>query len=193
MKVLMLFKSAVLLVLFFSFDVSAGPIPNALLVSLSTCPNSSSYFNCGFGLLHAGGLCVHPSGGADSPATGTPLILFSDCNTSSQARLRFRILENGSLYHVSSGMCVHPEGGSKNPVNGTKLIFWPSCTDGPLSNIAGNPRLAFEFTPGGSIRHKNSGLCIHPSGGSANPASGTQLVLWGGCDEYRLKFTMLPY
>lgn len=160
--------------------------------SLSKCPNGT-YYSCGFGLIHSGGKCVHPKGGAEVPANGTPLILFPACSTSAEARLRFKLLSNGSLYHISSGKCVHPESGKNTPVNGTRLVFWTSCTDGPVSDANGNKRLAFEFTSGGSIRHKSSGLCVHPAGGSANPATDTELVLWSGCNEYRLQFTQLPF
>ncbi len=40
-----------------------------------------------------------------------------------------------------------------------------------------------------SIRNK-SGKCIHPSGGIAN--NGTELVIYDGCDEDRLKFEFTP-
>ena len=195
MKKFLLLRSVFPLFLFFlcfPLNTSAQGLGNPNN-NYSYCPNSSSYYNCGFGLVHAGGMCVHPLGGATIPANGTRLILFPSCNTSSESRLRFRILSNGSLYHISSSKCVHPEGGSENPAAGTRLVFWSSCTDGPVSNANGNKRLAFEFTSGGSIRHKNSGLCVQPSGGSSNPAAETQLVLGGVCDGYAQKFTQLPY
>jgi hypothetical protein len=42
-----------------------------------------------------------------------------------------------------------------------------------------------------SIRH-NSGKCLHPAGGSSNPSNGTRAVLYDGCDEDRLKFSLTP-
>lgn len=194
MKYFLNIKYALVAALFFLFPLNVfAQYKDNPFNKYIYCPGSSSYYNCGFGLLHAGGMCVHPLGGATIPVDGTRLILFPSCNTSSESRLRFRILSNGSLYHISSSKCVHPEGGSANPGAGTRLVFWSSCTDGPVSDANGNKRLAFEFTYGGSIRHKNSGLCVQPSGGSSNPASETQLVLWGVCDGNAQKFTQLPY
>jgi hypothetical protein len=154
-------------------------------------PNSPPKFtHCGFGLAHSAGLCVHPNQGAEIPENGTSLLLFPHCDQH-QARLRFSILSNGSLYHVSSGKCIHPEGGKAEI--GRRLVFWSSCSDGPVSDANGNKRLAFEFTSSGSIRHKNTGLCIHPSGGLESPENDTELVLWSGCDERRLQFIKLPF
>lgn len=144
-----------------------------------------------FLLQHVGGSCIHPLGGATVPGNGTPAVLFPSCVR--EPRITFRFYANGykSLEHVSSGKCLHPEGGSENPAVGTRLVLWNACTESVLKNINGNKKLAFEITAAGSIRHINSGLCVHPSGGSANPAAGTELVLWNSCDEPRLKFTKL--
>jgi hypothetical protein len=141
-----------------------------------------------FSLKHYSGLCVHPQGGSATPGNGTPTVLDPLCNVA-ESRLRFVMLSNGSIMHVSSGMCLHPEGGTA--MQGVRLVFWNSCSDSALKNIQGNKRLAFEYTAGGSIRHKSTGLCVHPSGGATYPASGTQLVLWSGCDENRLFFNKL--
>lgn len=133
-----------------------------------------------------GGYCLHPKGGALNPSVGTPLILHADCNPFEE-RLQFTIQPNGSLRHVSSGLCVHPEGGTAS--TGRKLILWNSCSDGLAADDAGNKRLAFEFESSGSLKHKGSGLCVHPSGGATNPAAGTELLLWSGCNESRLKYS----
>lgn len=132
-----------------------------------------------------GGYCLHPRGGQANPAVGTPLIFHPHCNPFEE-RLLFTLLPNGSLKHVSSGMCVHPEGGTAS--SGRRLVLWNSCSDGVSQDNAGNKRLAFGFNDNGSFSHKSSGLCVHPSGGSANPAEGTELVLWSGCNEERLKY-----
>ncbi|HSX50634.1 MAG TPA: RICIN domain-containing protein [Cellvibrio sp.] len=141
-----------------------------------------------FLLQHLSGMCIHPKGGSAS-TVGTPLIFFPSCT--SEARLKFKFLDNKSLQNVGSGSCVHPEGGSENPAVGTRLVFWDSCSDGLLANRLGNKRLGFELTANGSIRHINSGLCVHPRGGSATPAQDTELVLWNTCDEPKSIFKKL--
>ncbi|MES2932787.1 MAG: hypothetical protein V4805_04800 [Pseudomonadota bacterium] len=185
---------------FNSFQNVDGKGGNDILISKNNAIQTFYYYippvvivpNPGaeFSLQHSGGLCVHPKGGANVPANGTPAILFPMCD-SSQPRLKFKLAENKSLQHVSSGMCLHPEGGSDTPAVGTRLVFWNQCSISRLQNIQGNPKLAFEFTAGGSIRHIKSGLCVHPSGGSPNPVRDTSLVLWAGCDEPRLTFNKL--
>lgn len=133
-----------------------------------------------------GGYCLHPKGGALNPSVGTPLILHPDCNPFEE-RLQFTIQPNGSLRHVSSGLCVHPEGGTAS--TGRRLVLWNSCSEGLVADDAGNKRLAFEFESSGSLKHKSSGLCVHPSGGATNPAVDTELVLWVGCNDPRLIYS----
>jgi hypothetical protein len=143
-----------------------------------------------FALRHSGGSCIHPSGGSPTPYNWTQAVLWPECDIK-QPRLTYVHLTNGSLKHISSGKCLHPSGGSATPASGTNIVFWNICSDGRAADAAGNKRLAFEFTANGSIRHKNSGLCIHPSGDSASPTAGTALVLANGCDTPALNFTKL--
>lgn len=132
------------------------------------------------------GMCLHPKGGAVKPAVGTQVVLDPYCNPFEE-RLLFTILPNGSLQHVSSGLCVHPEGGTASV--GRRLVLWNSCSDGVSEDNAGNKRLSFKFLTNEILKHTNSGLCVHPSGGAARPPIGTELVLWTGCDDERLKYS----
>lgn len=72
----------------------------------------------------------------------------------------------------SSGQCLRVQNNSASPSNGTGVVLSSNCS-GPASR--------FTWTPGGSIRHVPSNMCIHP-GGINNPPNGTPLVLWQGCD-----------
>ena len=44
-------------------------------------------------------------------------------------------------------------------------------------------------SPNFSIMNSASGMCVHPSGGSA-PSNGTLAILYEGCEEARLQFTL---
>ncbi len=171
----------------YNLDNSADKATTTRLVNC-TQPPINTFTN--FLLQHAGGSCIHPLGGSPTPNLSTHTVLYPLCDAT-EARLAFRSLPNGSLSHNSSDMCLHPEGGSPNPVSGTRLVFWPLCSDGVAADADGNKRLAFEFTAAGSIRHKNSGLCVHPIDDSANPGVETELVLASGCDTPNLNFTRI--
>lgn len=135
-----------------------------------------------FVLRHAGGMCIHPKGGASRPAKKTPAVLYPLCTQ--EARLQFEHKAWKSITHVSSALCLQAEDGSANPAVGTRVVYSDRCGAASISTNAG-----FEFTSNGSLRHIKSGLCVHPRGGSANPGSETELVLWNSCDEPRLRFT----
>ena len=64
---------------------------------------------------------------------------------------------------------------SSAPVNnGTKLVYHDGCD-----------KHTFKRMSNGAIQYKN-GKCIHPEGGSTDPAANTNLVLWDGCDKHFL-------
>ncbi|GLR70542.1 hypothetical protein GCM10007852_14500 [Agaribacter marinus] len=97
------------------------------------------------------------------PILGSTLCtLFCVISTSSMAQ---------TVEH-SSGKCLRTQNNSASPANGTLVVVSSNCSGG-ASN--------FSWTPGGSVKHVPSNKCIHP-GGSVNPANGTELVLWDGCD-----------
>eukprot|EP00794_Sanderia_malayensis_P010637 gene10637-11765_t len=48
---------------------------------------------------------------------------------------------------------------------------------------------AFTQTSGSSIQHIGTGKCFHPNGGSSRPPVDTNIVIYSGCDQSRLKFT----
>jgi hypothetical protein len=141
-----------------------------------------------FVLQHIGGQCIHPKGGASTPAHRTPALLHPLCTQ--EPRLQFIFRENGSLQQVSSGFCLQAEGGSERPAIGTRVVYTRECGT-RLGDLNGNKKMKFELTPEGSLRHVHSGLCVHPSGGSATPGFETELVLWDICNEPRLRFTAL--
>jgi hypothetical protein len=72
---------------------------------------------------------------------------------------------------------IQAVGGLAN--NNAELIFVEDCEG----------RGKFEFLGNGAIKHVNSGKCIHPSGGSDNPANDTKLVVYDGCDGNNVKFS----
>lgn len=105
-----------------------------------------------------------------------------------------------SIQH-NAGKCFHPHGGSPDATIdvverrgsikaldttkkvGTKVVLWDGCNE---------PRLNFRFTPKGSLQHRTSNKCLHPSGvGDKTPPDDTRLVFWDGCDEPRLEFKFL--
>ncbi len=134
----------------------------------------------GGAMRHGAGLCIHPQGGGLNPADGTIAILSSGCT---EERLKYRLLSNGSIKHLTSGKCLRPQNSSTNPANNTRLVFASGC-----NHASGQ----FEFTSAGSLRHKTSGKCIHPAaGGSATPPAGTQLIFWDSCNLERLRITHL--
>ena len=90
------------------------------------------------------------------------------------------LTQTGLLRSAYNGMCLVPEGGVW-PQSGTRLVFTSACSPVPLLGM-------FFLKPSGSFQHFMSGMCVHPSGGSATPAPGTPLVLHTGCDESRLQF-----
>jgi hypothetical protein len=49
------------------------------------------------------GMCVHPLGGAERPADGTPLVVHAGCDIE---RLAFEFTEKGSLRHRMSAQCI---------------------------------------------------------------------------------------
>lgn len=127
------------------------------------------------------GKCVTTQNGSLTPAQNTPAVLSTKCSDNASS---FTLLSNGMLKH-SSGLCLHPEGGTAN--NSTKLVFFPSCT--------AETRLMIDVVDGanavpqyGSLKNVQTGRCVHPSGGSSNPAEGTVIVYFDGCNESRLRF-----
>jgi hypothetical protein len=124
--------------------------------------------------------CVHPSGGNEFPSVGTPLVLHPTCDPYDE-RLLFNLLPNGVLQHESSGLCVQPETGVAQ--QGQRLVLSDLC----YKRDPKDKSIVFDFDKG-SFRHTASGLCVHPAGGSSTPSAGTQLVLWSGCDDERLKY-----
>ncbi len=85
-----------------------------------------------------------------------------------------------SLLNNKVGKCVHPKD-SNGSTNNTPLVLWDGCVE---------DRLDFEMTPAGSLKHKLSGKCVHPAGGTG--VKDAELVLHDGCDEDRLKFEITP-
>lgn len=139
-----------------------------------------------FAIKHDSGKCIHPQGGAEYPTNGTIAVLHDGCD---DKKNDFELTSNGSLKH-SSGMCLRARvsGTGFNAIvqaasgladNNAELIFVEDCEG----------RGKFEFLENGAIKHVNSGKCIHPSGGSDNPANDTKLVVHDGCDDNKVTFS----
>lgn len=68
--------------------------------------------------------------------------------------------------------------------NATCMMMSHACMCDPFYQVR------FSLTPSGSFMNVYTGLCLHPSGGSASP--GARLVFWSGCgSEPRLQFNAL--
>ncbi|MBD1390460.1 ricin-type beta-trefoil lectin domain protein [Neiella sp. HB171785] len=124
------------------------------------------------------GMCLRTADGSASPSNGTEVVLHSDC---SGEAAQFNWTSGGSIQHSPSGRCIHP-GGAAIPENGQKLVLWDGCDFAD--------RVRFSATNQNSMQHLSSNKCVHPNGGSANPADNTNLVMWEGCNEDRLAFTV---
>ena len=57
-----------------------------------------------------------------------------------------------------------------------------------LSDDCDSNNSRFVQTDQFSVRHIATGKCIHPYWGALDPAVGTKLVIFRGCDEKRLQF-----
>lgn len=77
-------------------------------------------------------------------------------------------------------MCIHPEGGVGN--DGTKLVLYHECGCGVSRALFRKVDLLPPWDQFFSLQHQDSGLCVHPEGGSEHPDPGTFLHLWSGCD-----------
>jgi len=68
------------------------------------------------------------------------------------------------------GKCIHPLGASTRP--GVQLVLWDSC---------GEERIEFLLEEDGTLRHKESGLCVGPKAEIAE--SNKAVVLTDRCDD----------
>ena len=83
---------------------------------------------------------------------------------------KFVLTPDNRLKHLSSKACVVPESISNN----SKLKLDTNCD---------NIDSVFQQTATLHLKHVNSGMCIYPSGGVANPTTGTELVMNENCDR----------
>lgn len=77
------------------------------------------------------------------------------------------------IMHATSNMCLSTKNGVINPAAGTEVVFSVSCNTEASS---------FVLEANGLLRHKPSGYCVHPQGGT--PYNGVQLVVWPACAEH---------
>ena len=126
----------------------------------------------------ASNLCFNTANGDANPINGTEVVLKNNCTGPASS---FSWTSGGSIKHEPSGKCVHP-GGAVNPENGQRLVLWDGCDFAD--------RVRFRATGADSVQHVSSNKCLHPEGGSATPAQDTRVVVWGGCNESRLAFTV---
>ena len=76
---------------------------------------------------------------------------------------------------MATGKCVIPEGLHDN----ARVKLTSNCN---------NKGTRFMQTSGLSMKHLQTGKCIHPLGGSLHPAVNTDIVIYNGCNERRLLF-----
>lgn len=74
------------------------------------------------------------------------------------------------ITQATSNKCLTTQNGLALPAVGTSLVFSSNCSTDASS---------FVLQTNGMLRHKSSGYCVHPQGGTAN--NGTVLVLWNSC------------
>eukprot|EP00795_Rhopilema_esculentum_P002911 gene2911-1150_t len=115
---------------------------------------------------HYGGLCV-----ARNPVNDR-LILTKSCNEF------FTFTDDGSLLHVDTLKCAMP----LSTVDNSLIKLQSKC---------GSWNLMFAQTSASSLKHLQTNKCVHPLNGSYRPAVGTELVIYVGCDELRLRFDLL--
>ena len=85
---------------------------------------------------------------------------------------RFEYVNSKHLRHVASGKCVQGNDG--------QLLT--------LTNDCSSARSVFNLFPSEILYVPGENKCIHPEGGSAQPAEGTALVLWDCLVESRFKW-----
>jgi hypothetical protein len=77
------------------------------------------------------------------------------------------------IVQSTSGKCLSTKNGLISPPAGTEVVFSSNCSTDASS---------FVLQADGMLRHKSSGYCVHPSGGT--PYSGVQLVVWPSCTAH---------
>jgi len=131
--------------------------------AMYACPSNPTTVGETYNIKHSGGRCV-------SINSDNELYFSSKCDTKFKMTSDGKIIdENGSCYVGQTASYGSP-------------IVKSACS------VSG---VAFTKTKSGSLKQISTGRCIHPDNGSPTPSEGTKLVLWGGCDEDRLKFTFV--
>jgi len=77
------------------------------------------------------------------------------------------------IVQTTSGKCLSTKNGVVSPAAGTEVVFSSTCNTDASS---------FVLQADGMLRHKPSGYCVHPSGGT--PFSGVTLVVWPACTSH---------
>lgn len=60
------------------------------------------------------------------------------------------------------------------PTYDTRAVLTSNCS-------ATDPGNKFRMLFDGTIQHVESGMCLHPRGGSSTPGNGTELMFWPSC------------
>lgn len=122
--------------------------------------------------------CVQPQRSSCQIPDGTKLVYKSSAECSKEYQ-KF-IYDDGILMHKCSKKYVCPRGGRVD--FGAELVIVSSTGNCDPEDAR------FERTPGMSLMHIRSGLCVHPKGG--RPSEGVPLVYYEGCDQPRLKLDL---
>jgi len=116
-----------------------------------------------YNIKHSGGRCV-------SINSNNELYFASKCDT------KFKMTSDGKIIDENGSCYVGQTASYGSPI---------------VKSACSVPGVAFTKTKLGSLKQTSTGRCMHPDNGSPTPNEGTKLVLWGGCDEDRLKFTFV--
>mgnify|MGYP006149402361 FL=1 len=84
-----------------------------------------------------------------------------------------RSAKGAVIRHNGNNLCLNPEGGGV-PTYDTRAVLTSNCS-------ATDPGNKFRRLFDGTIQHVESGMCLHPRGGSSTPGNGTELVFWPAC------------
>ncbi|XP_066300101.1 NXPE family member 3-like [Branchiostoma lanceolatum] len=125
-------------------------------------------------IRHSGGKCLHVK---TYPGEEQPInrLVLKDCGN--RQRQLFVHWPNGRLMHAVSKKCLVLN--TKGEIQEGTEITLGDCDENSLHVI---------HTPTRTLQDMSTGMCLHPYGGSSLPEEDTHIVIFSGCEEYRLMF-----
>ncbi|CAH1241455.1 NXPE3 [Branchiostoma lanceolatum] len=125
-------------------------------------------------IRHSGGKCLHVK---TYPGEEQPInrLVLKDCGN--RQRQLFVHWPNGRLMHAVSKKCLVLN--TKGDIQEGTEITLGDCDENSLH---------VRHTPTRTLQDMSTGMCLHPYGGSSLPEEDTHIVIFSGCEEYRLMF-----